>query len=299
MLILITGAWNATNLQLDEIRKMGHEIVFLQNEKDELPCAYEEIEGVICNGLFLYHTIEKFTSLKYIQLTSAGYDRVPLNFVKENNIKIFNARGVYSIPMAEFALCGVLQIYKNVRFFYNNQKNKRWIKNRDIIELYIRRVCIVGCGNVGMECAKRFKSFGAEVFGIDVCPYQSEYFKEIKSIDFLDDELKISDIIILTLPHTSETTNLINEYRISNMKKNALIVNIARGAIVEENALIKALNNNHLLGAVLDVFENEPLNENSPLWNMENVIITPHNSFVGDKNLDRLYNVIKQNLELN
>lgn len=296
MKLLITGAWKASESQLEEIEKMGHNIIFMQNEQDKLPCTYEEVEGIICNGLFLHHSIEKFVSLKYIQLTSAGYDRVPLEYVLQNNIKIFNARGVYSIPMAEFAVCGVLQIYKNVRFFYNNQKSKKWLKNRDIIELYNKRVCIVGCGNVGVECAKRFKNFGTEVIGLDICPYQSEYFNEIKSINFLDDELKIADIIILTLPLTSETTNLINEKRILSMKKNALIVNIARGAIVKKSALIKALSNNHLLGAVLDVFENEPLNENSPLWNMENVIITPHNSFVGNGNLDRLYYVIKNNL---
>ena len=97
--ILITGAWNEAKQHIEEIEKHGHIVVFLQQEKDELPCDYDWVEGVICNGLFLYHRIKDFTNLKYIQLTSAGLDRVDLEYVKEKCITINNARGVYSIPI--------------------------------------------------------------------------------------------------------------------------------------------------------------------------------------------------------
>ena len=101
MKILVTGAWQCTDSQLDELKGLGNEIVFMQNEKDELPVSPTEIEGVICNGLLLYHSIEQFTNLRYIQLTSAGFDRVPMDYVQSHNIEIHNAKGVYSIPMAE------------------------------------------------------------------------------------------------------------------------------------------------------------------------------------------------------
>ena len=94
MKLLITGAWKCTSEQLNQIETMGHSVIFMQNEKDELPCLYEEVEGVICNGLFLHHSIEKFTSLRYIQLTSAGFDRVPMDYVQAHGIAIHNARGV-------------------------------------------------------------------------------------------------------------------------------------------------------------------------------------------------------------
>lgn len=123
MKLLITGAWKCTSEQLNQIESMGHSIVFMQNEKEELPCPYEEVEGIICNGLFLYHPIESFTALRYIQLTSAGFDRVPMDYIQAHGIKIYNARGVYSIPMAEFAISGVLQLYKQSRFFYENKKS--------------------------------------------------------------------------------------------------------------------------------------------------------------------------------
>ena len=296
MKLLITGAWNCTDRQLDSIRTLGHEVVFLQNEKDELPCAAHTIEGVICNGLFLYHDIEKFTSLRYIQLTSAGYDRVPVKYIEEHGIKINNARGVYSIPMAEFAVSGVLQLYKQSRFFYDNQKKQKWEKRRDLLELCGKTVLILGCGNVGTECAKKFNAFGCKVYGIDVKPYDNGNFLAIYSLNVLDEKLSQADIVILTLPLTDKTKGLFDATCFEKLKNGAVLVNISRGDIVDENALINALDTK-LFGAVIDVFSEEPLREDSPLWHKENAIITPHNSFVGENNGDRLFKLIIDNFE--
>lgn len=122
MNILITGAITLNENFKKNILDLNNNILFQQHEKDELICDYSWVEGVICNSLFLYHDITKFKNLKYIQLTSAGYDRVPLDYITKNNIKIYNAKGVYSIPMAEFVISSVLQIYKQNRFFNDNQK---------------------------------------------------------------------------------------------------------------------------------------------------------------------------------
>ena len=108
MNLLITGAWQNAREYFSQIEEMGNRIQFLQYENEELPCAYELVEGVVCNGLFMHHPIEKFSKLKYIQLTSAGYDRVPMDYIEEHRITINNAKGVYSIPMAEWALMSVL-----------------------------------------------------------------------------------------------------------------------------------------------------------------------------------------------
>lgn len=295
MNLLITGAWQNAKENIDSIEKMGHTVVFMQYEKDELPCDYLWVEGVICNGLFLSHPINKFENLKYIQLTSAGYDRVPMDYVKEHNIEIYNARGVYSIPMAEFAVSGVLQLYKNSKFFIKNQQNKIWEKDRNLIELYGKTVCIVGCGSVGTECAKRFKAFGCKIFGVDLVTIQDENYDYIMHLEKLDEILPKSDVVILTLPLTKDTYHIIDKKRLDNFKEGSVLVNIARGAIVDTEALITALENK-LYGAVLDVFEDEPLLNDSNLWNFENVILTPHNSFVGDKNFFRLNSTIFLNL---
>ena len=153
MRILVTGAWRFTETERKAVENLGHEVVFMQNEKDELPCAPESVEGVICNGLFLSHPIEKFTALRYVQLTSAGFDRMPMEYAKSHGIVVQNARGVYSVPMAEFALCGVLDLYKRSRFFYENQKNRVWEKHRGVLEIFGKCVAVVGCGSVGTETA--------------------------------------------------------------------------------------------------------------------------------------------------
>ena len=297
MKLLITGAWKCTSEQLNQIQSMGHSVVFMQNEKDPLPCLYEEVEGVICNGLFLHHCIEKFTSLRYIQLTSAGFDRVPMDYVQAHGIAIHNARGVYSIPMAEFAIGGVLQLYKQSRFFYNNQQKYIWEKHRGILELFGKTVCIVGCGNVGTECAKRFAAFGCKVIGVDLFPREDVAYEKMYALASLDEVLSQADVVVLTLPLTEETRYMMHKQRFVKMKDGSVLVNIARGAVVDEQALLKALKEN-LLGAVLDVFEEEPLSPDNLLWKKENVILTPHNSFVGDGNQERLEEIIFKGLEV-
>ena len=295
MNLLVTGAWQEAKKYIETIEQMGNQVRFLQFEKGELPCEYEWVEGIIGNGIFLSHPIEKFNNLKYIQLTSAGFDRVPMEYVESHNIEIHNARGVYSIPMAEFAVSGVLQLYKQSRYFYENQKEHKWEKNRGLLEIFGKNFCIVGCGNVGTECAKRFKAFGCSVVGVDIKPYQNELYDTMLPLNSLDDALTKADVTILTLPLTEETRHFINADRFAAMKNGAVLVNIARGAIIDTDAMIAALRT-HLGGAILDVFEGEPLDESSPLWNMENVIITPHNSFISDKNDARLRELVINNL---
>ena len=290
MNLLITGAWTGAQKHIKEIEKMGHSVCFMQNEKDALPRDPDWVEGVICNGLFLSHPIELFKSLRFIQLTSAGYDRIPMEYVKAHGIEIHNARGVYSIPMAEFALCGVLQLYKQSRFFYDNQKRHRWEKHRGLLELNGKTVVIVGCGDVGKECAKRFKAFGCRVLGINRTVRETECFDSVFPLSELDALLPEADVLILTIAATDETLHLINAERLKKLKKSAIIVNISRGAVIDTEALTEALPN--IGGAVLDVFEEEPLCENSPLWDMENVVVTPHNSFVGDGNGERIAELV-------
>ena len=294
MNLLVTGAWSDGKNCIAELEAMGHTVTFMQYEKDELPCSYEWVEGVICNGLFLTHPIEQFTNLRYIQLTSAGFDRVDMDYIKSHGIEIHNARGVYSIPMAEFALCGVLQLYKQAAFFRENQRKHLWEKHRGLLELAGKNVLIVGCGSVGNECAKRFKAFDCVLTGVDLSPREDSLYNEMLPLDKLGNALKQADIVVLTLPLTEQTRHLIDNRKLSLMKDGATLVNIARGAIVYTEALLNHID--RFTGAVLDVFEEEPLNKNCPLWDKPNIILTPHNSFVGEGNGERLREVIVENL---
>ena len=297
MNLLITGAWQDAKQHFDSLREMGHQIHFQQYEKDPLTVDEEWVEGIICNGFFLYHDIRRFKHLRYIQLTSAGYDRVPMKYVEDHQIEIHNARGVYSIPMAEWVVMNILNIYKNTAHFFENQKNKLWEKDRSLLELTDKRICIVGYGSVGKEVAKRLYPFSVEITVVNRSPVLNEYVERWVPFDQIDRVLPEMDIVILCLALTDETSGMFDEHRLNRMKNQSVLVNMSRGKLVDEQALTRCLNTQKLRGAALDVFENEPLSAESTLWSSSKVIISPHNSFVSDKVQDRMNRLITANLE--
>ncbi len=308
MRLLITGAWRKAPDYIPILYQSGHEIAFLQNEQDGLESCVDIYrhkislsaawaEGVVCNTLFVTHPMSEFTHLRYIQLTSSGMDRIDINEVTARGIEIHSAKGVYSVPMAEFAINGVLRLYKENEFFAKNQRAHIWEKHRNLRELVGKTVVIVGCGSVGTECAERFRAFGCAIIGVNRTVRHDVHYDVIVGFDKLTSVLHTADIIVLAVGLGKETWHLINSEKLQQIKKGAVIVNISRGAVVDTAALIDALRGGKLSGAVLDVFEQEPIEENSPLWNMGNVLITPHNSFVGEGNGKRLANLVLGNIE--
>ena len=301
MQLLLTGAYSYSDEQFQELKGMGFEVFFVQDERiplheQDLCFEVADIDAVVCNGLFLHNSIDIFKNLKFIQLTSAGLDRVPLDKIRARGIELRNARGVYSIPMAEYAVCGVLQLLKHARRFSQAQCAHEWRKDRTLGELHGRQILVLGCGSVGTECAKRFNAFGCDVVGVDLCPRQDDQnYVRMVGLDSLDEELANADVIVVTVPLTDETRNMIDARRLALCKQGCIVVNIARGGIIDEPALEQSLESGRVTGAILDVFQNEPLAPESPLWGHDNVIITPHNSFVGEGNKSRLWNIIESN----
>ena len=293
MNVLVTGAFQLNSEELAALEAAGHR-VFIHPDERSLVEQPERYEAVVCNGLFLYNSIERFTSLRLIQLTSAGLDRVPLDDIRARGIALHNAAGVYSVPMAEFAVCGILQLYKQSRFFAANQAQHKWEKHRSLLELSDKRVCILGCGDVGREIAKRLHAFGCRITGVNRTAQVLPDFDEVLPLDKLPDAAAVCDILICGIALTPETCGIVGKEIFDRLHDGAVFVNVARGALADEAALTKWLQNGGR--AVLDVFEEEPLPESSPLWDMENVLLTPHNSFVGEGNRARLWEMIKENL---
>lgn len=294
MKTIVTGALFADEQDMETLRRCGLDITLHPDERQ--PVVHpEQYEVAICNNLFSFHDIASFSRLRYIQLTSAGCDRVPLDYIRAHNITLHTARGVYSVPMAEHAVAGVLQLYKQSRFFLENQTQHRWEKHRGLMELGGKTVCVVGCGSVGTACAQRFAAFGCRVIGVDIAPRKDDAFVEIQPLPQLHNALTSADVVILTLPLTTDTRHLFDRAAFEAIKPGAVLVNIARGAVVDTAALRWALEA-HLYGAVLDVFEEEPLSPEDPLWDHKHVILTPHNSFVGEHNHRRMMELVLQNL---
>lgn len=297
MKLLLTGAFSYTAEQIRELEEITGEVIYIKDERTEITTEVSDIELVVCNGLFLYNSIDRFKNLKFIQLTSAGFDRIPIEYIKSTSIRVENAKGVYSIPMAEWVILMILHFYKKSKVFYRLQTNHEWMKQRDILELNGKIAIIVGFGSVGREVAKRLRAFDLYIIGIDLVFQKSNLTDEFYTYDQLDHVLDRADILILSLPVTEKTHHFMNNERISMLKKSSILINVSRGALVDEKALINALQRKRIHGAALDAFEEEPLSSESPLWDFENVIITPHNSYTSDKTADRLYSLIKSNIK--
>lgn len=294
MNVLVTGAFQLNSEELAALETVGHRVFVHPDER--IPVEQpERYEAVVCNGLFLYNPIERFTNLRLIQLTSAGLDRVPLDYVRAHGIELHNAAGVYSVPMAEFAIGGILQLYKQSRFFAANQAQHKWEKHRGLLELSGKRACILGCGDVGREIAKRLKAFDCRITGVNRTVRVLPDFDEVLPLDKLAETAAACDILACCIALTPKTRGIVSEEIFDCLHDGAVFVNVARGALADEAALTKWLQNGG--HAVLDVFEEEPLPESSPLWEMENVLLTPHNSFVGDGNRERMWQTMKENLK--
>lgn len=297
MNLLLTGCFKYSEDQMKSLRSLGYTVYFMQQEKDELPLEAAEVDAAVCNGLFLSHDIDTFSRLKLIQLTSAGYDRVPVEKIKEWGIELYNARGVYSTPMAEWAVFRVLEHYKQGWFFRKEQEAGRWTKHRGLREVAGIKVAVVGAGNVGQEVAKRFQAFGAETTGFDIHTNETVGFDHMALTETLRECVGEYDVVVVTAPLLPSTRGLINREILIAMQQDAVLVNIARGGLIDQQAMYEVLSERKDLFAALDVFENEPLTADNPLWKLDNVAVSPHNSFVSNGNNKRMFAVMYQNLK--
>lgn len=296
--VLLTGAYQYTEEQLCMIEQQGWKVTFVKNELEPIGVPADRFDAVVCNGLFLHNDIAEFKKLKLVQATSAGLDRLPVEYMEKYHIHCYNAKGVYSIPMAEWAVMSILEICKNAQSFFRKQQEHTWEKDRSLLELTDKKVCIIGYGDVGHETANRLAAFGTEITAVNRSRVEEDgVISRWLPLDRLDEALSEADIVILCIALTEETRGLLNADRLRLMKQGSILVNVARGPLIDEKELISCLKEGKLRGAALDVFETEPLPAESELWEMSGVIIGPHNSFVGDKVRERMFSLIYRNLE--
>lgn len=220
----------------------------------------------------------KQANLKWLQTWSAGVNSLPLKRLQSNNVQITSANGVHAYPISETIFALMLGLTRKIHTYVRQQLNQTWHHASMNQEIHEKTVGIIGVGNIGLETAKIAKAFGMTVLGLRNSGQAEEYVDEMYTQADLHTILPKCDYVIVTLPLTPKTKGLFGKKEFQLMKSSAFFINIGRGAIVEENELIEALEEKQIAGAGLDVFEIEPLPQKSPLWEMENVIITPHTS---------------------
>ena len=244
--------------------------------------------------------LSKCRNLKVISRHGVGYDNVDLNYIKKNNITLLITATANAVAVAEHVIYMMLSISKSINQYDQEVRNGNFKKNASSIttfELFNKEILIVGFGRIGQNLIKRCKGFEMKVKVFD--PFVDNDTIERfggQKIENLDDGLKICDYLSLHVPLTEKTKNLINYSKLKIMKREAIIINTARGGIINENDLDKALKENIIFGAGLDVFEKEPLPQDHKLRFLPNALLFPHIGYVTAENYTKFYTQMVENL---
>ena len=242
-------------------------------------------------------------NLKWVHFTSTGIDQHPfLAALRERNVRLTTSAGTNGEPVGQTAICGLLMLARGFPRWIAAQREHKWdpARGKDVPrDLRGQTVIVVGLGNIGATVAKFCKSMEMKVIGVRRSPMRDgDPVDEIHTLDRLPALLPQCDWLVLACPYTRETHQLVNAGTLALMPKHAYLVNVARGAVADEQALIAALQSKQIAGAYLDVFEKEPLPADSPLWDMPNVIVSPHNASASAGNDARAAAVFSENLKL-
>lgn len=222
------------------------------------------------------YVAEKKCRLRWVQTWSAGVNSLPLRDLEEKGITLTSANGVHAFPISETIFALMLALTRKIHAYVRNQLTKTWDGANLNLEIHGKTIGIIGVGAIGKETAKIAKAFGMNVIGIRHSGKPEEYVDQMYTPQQLHTMLPKCDYVVITLPLTKETHHLFGSREFELMKPSSFLINIGRGEIIAEEALIDALNEQQIAGAGLDVFATEPLPEDSPLWGFDHVIITPH-----------------------
>ena len=254
----------------------------LDFDENNLKKELSEVDAILLRTAKLSNDVLSYCNkLKIISRHGVGYDNVDLNYLNQKNIALGITSTSNAVSVAEHVLTSFLYLSKNIHLSDKLTREGRFNDKSSLpnfFELYQKNIVIFGFGRIGRAVAKRCLGFEANVYVYD--PFVSKNVVEENNCKVIDKTsgLKIADYISIHLPLNNNTKNFINEQELSIMKETAIVVNTARGGIINETSLVNALQNKIILGAGLDVFEKEPPDENHPLFNLDNVILSPHNA---------------------
>lgn len=245
-------------------------------------------------------TFQAAEKLRWVQSPSTGVDaflRIPE--LREGDVILTSARGTHGACLAESVFGMLLAFTRGVRDFILHQQAHRW-SNRDLrsclVELRGGTLGIVGFGTVGRAVAERAQAFGMRILAVDVTPEgRPPYVERLDDVEHLDEMLRESDYVVVTVPYTAKNHGLIGAHELGQMKSSAILVGISRGSVIDEGALVDALEQGTIAAAALDVFSQEPLPEDSPLWDIPNLLITPHAAGGSQYEADAIREIFTEN----
>ena len=291
---------------LEAIRTAAPKAHFIQSGgRKELEKKIDEympnVEVVLFNHYWDRNSILHILNgprLRWLQQIGAGSNwLMDYPEVVEKDIILTTASGIHAIPISEHVLALILNLSRDIQRGIRDQIKHRWNRKRLVTELEDATMGLIGVGRIGEKTAEKAKALNMRVLGIRRNPNRSSpWVDQMFAPDNLMEMLPQADWVVIAAPLTQQTKGMIGERDLTAMKKSACLINIARGPLVQEKALIKALQEGWIAGAGLDVFEEEPLPEDSPLWDMDNVIITAHYAGLTPQYNDRLIEIFTENL---
>jgi phosphoglycerate dehydrogenase-like enzyme len=235
--------------------------------------------------------------LRLVQTVSAGVDQLDLDAFARRDVGVSNSAGVHAEPIAEHVLCAMLFFERNLHRAVRNQARGAW-ERVEGGEIRGKTLGIVGVGSIGTRVAEYGAAVGMDVIGtkrdLEDAP---EVLDEVLPADEYPTMLRRSDYVVLSCPLTEETEGLLGAAEFAQMGGDAVLINVARGGVCVEDELVEALQERTIRGAALDVFETEPLARNSPLWDLSNVLVTPHAAGSSPRKFDRWGELIVHNIE--
>lgn len=275
----------------ERIRRLRPEARLVHREDE--PESLEEAEIIL--GWPNVETIPRARRLRWIQLPSAGADRYVGRL--PDDVVLTNASGVYGIPVAEHVFSMMLGLVRALPHSVRAAQRSQWDRDGSYDELYGRTCGVLGLGDIGMEVSRRAAAFGMRVIAFKrQASVPPEFVDEVYGHERLGKFLAECHHVVNTLPETPQTVHLLDERAFKAVREGAYFYNVGRGKTVDETALVEALRSGRLAGCGLDVFEEEPLSPESPLWSLPNVIITPHVAGASPRESDRLADLFMENL---
>jgi phosphoglycerate dehydrogenase-like enzyme len=248
-----------------------------------------------------FSAVRKAPKLEWLHVYNVGVDHPIYTEMLERGVRVTTSAGTTAVPIAQTAICGLLMLARNLPRWLAAQRERKWepMRGTDVPrDLDGQTAVIFGLGNIGREIARLAKALGLTVIGVRRSPLTAEDpVDELYPPERLAELLPRADWLIIAAPLTPQTQGLLTAELMAKLPPEARLINIARGEIVDERALAEALGNGRLAGAYLDVFEKEPLPEDSPLWDMPNVVVSPHNSGAASGNDRRVYDIFLENLD--
>lgn len=256
----------------------------------------EKADAMLAFGVMLSDDIfARGRAIKWVQALGSGVDGIVDQPSFCQDILVTNMQGIHGPPCAEAAICAMFDLARSVPRVLDNQRNRRW-QRFPVRLLDGKKIAVIGLGVIAEALGPRCQALGMHVTGVTGSPRALPGFDAVVARDAMMDVVRESDFVVLLTPHTKQNHHLANAQFIAAMKPEAFLVNIARGGVVDEAALIEALRARRIAGAALDVFETEPLAEDHPFWSMDNVIVTPHLGGFHDEYPKRALPILEHNV---